>query len=58
MLVIYGLVFDGFGLYNSGMFIFNLFWMLEVQLKEVMFYLIEVLGVDDIVEYVFEFGEN
>jgi len=58
MLAIHGPAPDGFGLHNSGMFILNPPWTLEAQLKEVMPYLIEVLGVDDTAEYVLESGEN
>ena len=57
-LAILGPAPDGFGLHNSGMFILNPPWTLEAQLKEVMPYLIEVLGVDDTAEYVLESGEN
>ncbi|MBP1313035.1 23S rRNA (adenine(2030)-N(6))-methyltransferase RlmJ [Herbaspirillum huttiense F1] len=57
-LAIHGPAPDGFGLHNSGMFILNPPWTLEAQLKEVMPYLIEVLGVDDTAEYVLESGEN
>jgi 23S rRNA (adenine2030-N6)-methyltransferase len=39
------------------MFILNPPWTLEATLKEVMPYLIEVLGVDDSAEYVLESGE-
>lgn len=57
-LAIHGPAPDGFGLHNSGMFILNPPWTLEAQLKEVMPYLIEVLGEDDSAEYVLESGEN
>ena len=57
-LAIHGPAPDGFGLHNSGMFILNPPWTMEAQLKEVMPYLIEVLGVDDTAEYVLESGEN
>nr|WP_034332890.1 23S rRNA (adenine(2030)-N(6))-methyltransferase RlmJ [Herbaspirillum sp. B39] len=57
-LAIHGPAPDGFGLHNSGMFILNPPWTLEAQLKEVMPYLIEVLGVDDSAEYVLESGES
>ena len=57
-LAIHGPAPDGFGLHNSGMFILNPPWTLEAQLKEVMPWLIEVLGVDDTAEYVLESGEN
>ncbi len=57
-LAIHGPAPDGFGLHNSGMFILNPPWTLEAQLKEVMPYLIEVLGVDDTAEYLLEAGEN
>jgi len=56
-LAIHGPAPDGFGLHNSGMFILNPPWTLEATLKEVMPYLIEVLGVDDCAEYVLESGE-
>ncbi|ALU89194.1 competence protein ComJ [Herbaspirillum rubrisubalbicans] len=56
-LAIHGPAPDGFGLHNSGMFILNPPWTLEAGLKEVMPYLIEVLGVDDSAEYVLESGE-
>ena len=57
-LAIHGPAPDGFGLHNSGMFILNPPWTLEAQLKEVMPYLIEVLGEDDSAEYFLESGEN
>lgn len=57
-LAIHGPAPDGFGLHNSGMFILNPPWTLEAQLKEVMPWLIEVLGVDDTAEYLLESGEN
>lgn len=57
-LAIHGPAPDGFGLHNSGMFILNPPWTLEAQLKEVMPYLIEVLGEDDSAEYVLESCEN
>lgn len=57
-LAIHGPAPDGFGLHNSGMFILNPPWTLEAQLKEVMPYLIEVLGEDDSAEYLLESGEN
>jgi 23S rRNA (adenine2030-N6)-methyltransferase len=57
-LAIHGPAPDGFGQHNSGMFILNPPWTLEAQLKEVMPWLIEVLGVDDTAEYVLESGEN
>ncbi|MRT29122.1 23S rRNA (adenine(2030)-N(6))-methyltransferase RlmJ [Herbaspirillum sp. CAH-3] len=57
-LAIHGPAPDGFGLHNSGMFILNPPWTLEAQLKEVMPWLIEALGVDDTAEYVLESGEN
>ncbi|MBG7618352.1 23S rRNA (adenine(2030)-N(6))-methyltransferase RlmJ [Herbaspirillum sp. AP02] len=56
-LAIHGPAPDGFGLHNSGMFILNPPWTLEATLKEVMPYLIEVLGVEDTAEYVLESGE-
>jgi len=57
-LAIHGPAPGGFGLHNSGMFILNPPWTLEAQLKEVMPYLIEVLGEDDSAEYFLESGEN
>ena len=37
---------DGFGLHSSGMFVLNPPWTLEATLKEVMPYLVKVLGRD------------
>lgn len=56
-LAIHGPAPDGFGLHNSGMFILNPPWTLEPMLREVMPYLVDVLGVDDSAEFVLESGE-
>lgn len=37
---------DGFGLHSSGMFVINPPWTLEPMLREILPYLVEVLGVD------------
>lgn len=48
---------DGFGLHTSGMFILNPPWTLEATLKEVMPYLVKVLGKDSSAGFVLESGE-
>lgn len=45
---------DGFGLYSSGMFIINPPWVLEAILKEVMPYLVRVLGADSGAKFTLE----
>lgn len=49
---------DGFGLHTSGMFILNPPWTLEATLKEVMPYLVKVLGKDNSAGFVLESGET
>jgi 23S rRNA (adenine2030-N6)-methyltransferase len=56
-LAIHGPAPDGFGLHNSGMFILNPPWTLEPMLRELMPYLVDVLGVDDSAGFVLESGE-
>lgn len=48
---------DGFGLHTSGMFLLNPPWTLEATLREVMPYLVQVLGRDSGAGYVLETGE-
>lgn len=48
---------DGFGLHSSGMFIVNPPWTLEASLREVMPYLVDVLGVDEGAGYTLETGQ-
>lgn len=48
---------DGFGLHSSGMFIVNPPWTLEAKLREVMPYLVRVLGKDTGARFVLETGE-
>lgn len=47
---------DGFGLHSSGMFILNPPWTLEARLREVMPYLVRVLGKDAGAKFVVETG--
>ncbi|WP_394778267.1 23S rRNA (adenine(2030)-N(6))-methyltransferase RlmJ [Undibacterium sp.] len=49
---------DGFGLHSSGMFIINPPWTLEATLREVMPYLVKVLGRDAGANFVLESGET
>jgi 23S rRNA (adenine2030-N6)-methyltransferase len=49
---------DGFGLHSSGMFILNPPWTLEATLREVMPYLVKVLGVDSGAGFVLEAGQT
>jgi 23S rRNA (adenine2030-N6)-methyltransferase len=49
---------DGFGLYSSGMFILNPPWTLEPMLRELMPYLVSVLGVDAGAGFTLEAGEG
>ncbi len=49
---------DGFGLHSSGMFIINPPWTLEATLREVMPYLVKVLGRDPGAGFVLESGET
>ncbi|HEV2612811.1 MAG TPA: 23S rRNA (adenine(2030)-N(6))-methyltransferase RlmJ [Noviherbaspirillum sp.] len=49
---------DGFGLHSSGMFIINPPYTLEPMLKEIMPYLVSVLGVDDGAGFTLESGET
>ncbi|TFW05386.1 23S rRNA (adenine(2030)-N(6))-methyltransferase RlmJ [Oxalobacteraceae bacterium OM1] len=48
---------DGFGLRSSGMFVINPPWTLEPMLRELMPYLVEVLGVDAQARFTLETGE-
>ena len=48
---------DGFGLHSSGMFVLNPPWTLEATLKEVMPYLVKVLGRDSGAGFLLESGE-
>jgi len=47
---------DGFGLHTSGMFIFNPPYTLEPMLRQVMPYLVQVLGKDSDATFVIEKG--
>ncbi len=49
---------DGFGLHSSGMFIINPPWTLEATLREVMPYLVKVLGRDPGAGFLLESGET
>ncbi|WP_334190984.1 23S rRNA (adenine(2030)-N(6))-methyltransferase RlmJ [Noviherbaspirillum sp.] len=49
---------DGFGLHSSGMFVINPPYTLEPMLKEVMPYLVSVLGVDEGAGFTLESGET
>lgn len=49
---------DGFGLRSSGMFVFNPPWTLEATLKEVMPYLVSVLGQDATATFTLDAGET
>ena len=49
---------DGFGLHSSGMFIFNPPWVLEAMLREVMPYLVKVLGSDSAAKFTIETGQG
>lgn len=49
---------DGFGLHSSGMFIINPPWTLEATLREVMPYLVKVLGKDTDASFLLESGET
>jgi 23S rRNA (adenine2030-N6)-methyltransferase len=49
---------DGFGMHGSGMFILNPPWTLHDELKQVMPYLVKVLGQDGGAEFELEFKEN
>jgi 23S rRNA (adenine2030-N6)-methyltransferase len=49
---------DGFGLRSSGMFVLNPPWTLEATLKEVMPFLVSVLGQDADAGFTLETGEN
>ncbi|MES2072402.1 MAG: 23S rRNA (adenine(2030)-N(6))-methyltransferase RlmJ [Pseudomonadota bacterium] len=49
---------DGFGLHSSGMFIINPPWTLEATLREVMPYLVKVLGRDAGAGFNLESGET
>ena len=49
---------DGFGLHSSGMFILNPPWTLEATLREMMPYLVSVLGTDSGAGFVLESGQT
>jgi 23S rRNA (adenine2030-N6)-methyltransferase len=49
---------DGFGMYGSGMFILNPPWLLQGVLREVMPYMVKVLGQNGEGSFVLEFEEN
>jgi 23S rRNA (adenine2030-N6)-methyltransferase len=49
---------DGFGLHSSGMFIINPPWTLEPMLRELMPYLVSVLGKDSGAGFKLETGEG
>ncbi|MCU6433381.1 23S rRNA (adenine(2030)-N(6))-methyltransferase RlmJ [Undibacterium sp. Jales W-56] len=49
---------DGFGLHSSGMFIINPPWTLEATLREVMPYLVKVLGRDAGASFSIDSGET
>jgi 23S rRNA (adenine2030-N6)-methyltransferase len=49
---------DGFGMHGSGMFILNPPWTLHGELKQVMPYLVKVLGQDDGAGFELEYREN
>jgi 23S rRNA (adenine2030-N6)-methyltransferase len=49
---------DGFGLHSSGMFVINPPWTLEPMLREIMPYLVKVLGVDAGAGFTLESGEG
>lgn len=48
---------DGFGLHSSGMFVLNPPWTLEATLREMMPYLVKVLGRDSGAGFTLETGE-
>ncbi|MEN3365436.1 MAG: rRNA (adenine2030-N6)-methyltransferase [Burkholderiales bacterium] len=48
---------DGFGLHSSGMFVVNPPWTLEPMLREIMPYLVNVLGTDAGAGFTLESGE-
>ncbi len=47
---------DGFGLYSSGLFLFNPPWTLEPMLRQLMPYLVQALGRDVGAEFTIETG--
>jgi 23S rRNA (adenine2030-N6)-methyltransferase len=49
---------DGFGLHSSGMFVINPPWTLEPMLRELMPYLVSVLGTDAGAGFTLESGET
>ena len=49
---------EGFGMHGSGMFILNPPWTLHAELKQVMPYLVKVLGQDEGASFELEFKEN
>jgi 23S rRNA (adenine2030-N6)-methyltransferase len=49
---------DGFGMHGSGMFILNPPWTLHAELKSLMPYLAQVLGVDAAANFTLEYQES
>ena len=49
---------DGFGLHSSGMFVLNPPWTLEPMLRELMPYLVKVLGRDAGAGFMLESGQT
>ena len=49
---------DGFGMHGSSMFILNPPWVLQNELKQVMPYLVTVLGKDSSAGFDLEYGES
>ncbi|NKI69913.1 23S rRNA (adenine(2030)-N(6))-methyltransferase RlmJ [Collimonas pratensis] len=49
---------DGFGLHSSGMFVINPPWTLEPMLKELMPYLVKVMGTDSGAGFTLESGQT
>ncbi len=49
---------DGFGLFGSGMFVFNPPWNLEMPLREAMPILVEALGRDEHAAFNLEFRQT
>jgi len=49
---------DGFGLHSSGMFVLNPPWTLEPMLRDLMPYLVSVLGIDSEAGFTLESGQT
>ena len=49
---------DGFGMHGSGMFVLNPPWTLQDELREVMPYLVSVLGQNKGADFELEYREN